>query len=160
MRQAAKHGADPELLADSRSFMTKLTGSTRSARRRRGPPRPDQGRRRRQPGVQAQPGPAAGGSNDHGGGQQGNGKQGSGSKTTAPPARSGGEHNSSPGGNRQWTEDNVDRATPDEVGAAREASSKVALEYQKEKSASYALTWKLYYVSDSITLYHIVDQTA
>ncbi len=33
MRQAAKHGADPELLADSRSFMTKLTGSSRSARR-------------------------------------------------------------------------------------------------------------------------------
>ncbi len=54
----------------------------------------------------------------------------------------------------------MDRATPDEVGAAREASSKVALEYQKDKSASYALTWKLYYVSDSITLYHIVDQTA
>ena len=39
-------------------------------------------------------------------------------------------------------------------------SSKVALEYQKDKPASYALTWKLYYVSDSIPLYHIVDQTA
>jgi hypothetical protein len=40
------------------------------------------------------------------------------------------------------------------------ATSKIQLEYQKTKPAQYAVTWKLYYVSNSIPLYHLVDQTA
>jgi hypothetical protein len=43
------------------------------------------------------------------------------SATTAPPARSGGEHNGAPGGNRQWTDADVERASPSEVADAIEA---------------------------------------
>jgi hypothetical protein len=42
------------------------------------------------------------------------------SATTAPPARSGGEHNGAPGGNRQWTDEDADRATPAELAQAME----------------------------------------
>jgi len=127
MRQAAKHGANPELLADSRSFMSKLAGLD-PAGETFGEDLGDliKAAVESNPAYKLTPAPAAGGSGDQGG-QQGNGKQGGGSKTTAPPARSGGEHNSSPGGNRQWTEDDVDRATPDEVVAAQEAGLLVDL---------------------------------
>ena len=40
------------------------------------------------------------------------------------------------------------------------ATSKVQLEYEKTKPAQFAVTWKLYYVSASIPLWHIADQTA
>jgi hypothetical protein len=40
------------------------------------------------------------------------------------------------------------------------ATSKIQLEYQKTKPAQYAVSWKLYFVSNSIPLYHLVDQTA
>lgn len=39
-------------------------------------------------------------------------------------------------------------------------SSKVALEYEKSKEAMFACTWTAYWVSSSIPLYHIVDQTS
>lgn len=40
------------------------------------------------------------------------------------------------------------------------SASKIALEYEKSKEAIYNTTWTGYYVSSSIPLYHIVDQTA
>jgi hypothetical protein len=42
-------------------------------------------------------------------------------RTTAPPARSGADHSGAPAGKRQWTDADVDAATPAEVGAAIEA---------------------------------------
>jgi hypothetical protein len=129
MRQAARHGANAELLADSRSFMSKLAGLD-PASETFGEDLGDliKAAVESNPAYKLTPAPAAGGSGDQGGGQQGNGgRQGDESKTTAPPARSGGEHNSSPGGNRQWTEDDVDRATPDEVVATQVAGLLVDL---------------------------------
>ncbi|MGH3205100.1 MAG: hypothetical protein ACRDP5_24080 [Streptosporangiaceae bacterium] len=39
-------------------------------------------------------------------------------------------------------------------------SSKVALAYQKDKPATFAVTWNLYYVSASIPDHHVVEQNA
>jgi hypothetical protein len=39
-------------------------------------------------------------------------------------------------------------------------ASKIALSYEKGKPAMFATTWTAYYVSSSIPLYHIIDQTA
>ena len=39
-------------------------------------------------------------------------------------------------------------------------ASKIALEYEKSKAAVYACTFTAYYISSSIGLFHIADQTA
>jgi len=101
-RRAAKLGADPDLLADSRSFMnavSKLDPSGDSF----GDDLADAIKRA----VEANPslkGAAAAASTAAAGEAP---KPGNQSATTAPPARSGGEHNGAAGGNRQWTDDDV-----------------------------------------------------
>lgn len=130
LKAARRHGADPELLADSRSFMATVAkldpgsedfagelGEAIKAAVENNP---------------AYKGAAAGatgasnaaGSNGAGTGAAGNGQQaGNGARTTAPPARSGtdGGHNGAPGGNRQWTLDDVRRASPQDVAKAQAA---------------------------------------
>jgi hypothetical protein len=39
-------------------------------------------------------------------------------------------------------------------------SSKIALSYEKSKPVLFATTWTAYYVSASVPLFHIIDQTA
>lgn len=129
LRQAAAHGADATLLSDSRTFMATLADLD-----------PDSGdfgvdlgeaiakAMETNPRFKiAQPPPPAPG----GDGQNGSGTNGS--KTTAPPrpSGSGGDtgHNAAPGGNRQWTDEDVDRATPAEVDAAVEAGLLTGMGY-------------------------------
>lgn len=140
LKQARRHGADPELLADSRSFMATLDsldpGSEDFA---------DDLGEAIQSAVERNPAfkvavPAAGGTGaanaagsggaggdgDGAGGGDNGGGQGNGRgkpRTTAPPARSGtGEgHNGAAGGNRQWTREDVARASAAEVKAALDA---------------------------------------
>jgi hypothetical protein len=126
-RRAARLGADPELLADSRSFMTTVSrldpasesfgedlavaivqavtanpslkiGATTATTAE--PPKPPVNQ----------------------------------SATTAPPARSGGEHNAAPGGSRQWTREDVVRATPSEVNQAIRDGLLVELGFAPPKS--------------------------
>jgi hypothetical protein len=132
LKQARKHGADPELLADSRSFMSKL-GKLDPASEDFAE---DLGAAIKAA-VEANPGfgittGSSGTSNASGNGGSGDGSGAAGGdsqqgkprqqqgKTTAPPARSGtdGGHNGAPGGNRQWTDDDVKRASPQELTQA------------------------------------------
>ena len=39
-------------------------------------------------------------------------------------------------------------------------ASKIALSYEKGKPALFATTWTAYYVSSSVPLFHVTDQTA
>jgi hypothetical protein len=106
MRQAAKHGANPELLADSKAFAAKVAKLD---------PTSDSFAEDLGDAIKAAvadnpaykltpPAAPAGGTSGSGG----DGKTANGAKTTAPPARSGGEHNGAAGGNRQWTMADVD----------------------------------------------------
>lgn len=112
LKQAGKHGADPSALLDSRSFVAKLTALDPGSESF-----DDDLGDVIKAAVEANPGfktaPAKPAKTSTTG-------QGSGSSTTAPPARSGGEHNGAPGGNRQWTDDDVTRATPQELSKAIE----------------------------------------
>lgn len=121
MRQAAKHGANPELLADSRTFMAKVAKLDPSS-----DSFGDDLGDAIKTAVEANPAyklaqatapakPAASDGQGDGAGSSG----GNGSKTTAPPARSGGEHNGSAGGQRQWTMDDVNRLPRNRKGAAQ-----------------------------------------
>jgi len=116
LRQAAKHGADPARLADSRTFMAAAAaldpasetfaddlGAAIAKAVEANPALKAAG-----PAPVADPAPAPGSPEPV-------------SATTAPPARSGGEHNGAPGGNRQWTDQDVARATPAEVDEAMRA---------------------------------------
>jgi hypothetical protein len=55
-------------------------------------------------------------------------------KPPPSPARSGGEFNGAPGGNRQWTVEDVDRASPSEVAKAQEDGLLVNLGFNPRKS--------------------------
>jgi hypothetical protein len=55
-------------------------------------------------------------------------------KAPPSPARSGGEHNGAPGGNRQWNLDDVDRATPSEVVRAQQDGLLIDLGFHPKKS--------------------------
>lgn len=151
LKSAAKHGADPERLADSRSFMARLAaldpGSDSFA---------DDLGAVIKAAVEANPGfklaaaaaASSGTSNAAGTGDSGDGQasqssqQGSqqggqsGSRTTAPPARSGSDdgHNGAAGGSRQWTDEDVARASAKEVQAAQKAGLLVGLGIHPPKS--------------------------
>lgn len=133
LKQARRHGADPDLLVDSRSFMSTLAsldpasddfadelGEAVKAAVERNP-----SFKRATPGDGSSGTSNAAGSGGSDGqgsgdaGQQG-GKQGS--RTTAPPSRSGTDegHNGAGGGNRQWTVEDVQKASPAEVDEAKE----------------------------------------
>jgi hypothetical protein len=132
LKQARRHGADPDRLADSRSFMGKL-GRLDPASDSFADDLADAIKTAvdANPAYKLQSATTADGSKTGSGtgtgAGEGDGKAKNGSKTTAPPARSGGEHNGAPGGNRQWTDEDVARATPQEVLAAQEAGLLVNL---------------------------------
>lgn len=142
LKQARKHGADPELLVDSRSFMSRLGSLDPASDDFAG----DLGEAIKAA-VEANPGfklaaaaaASSGTSNAAGTGKPagdgdgaGNGA-GNGARTTAPPARSGGEHNGAPGGNRQWTDADVTKASAQEVEAAINAGLLVDLGFSPRK---------------------------
>jgi len=141
LRQASRHGANPELLADSRSFMATLAGLDPSSEDFAS----DLGDAIKKA-VEANPaykitapgGPAADGQNAGGGGGAGSGSDGkkaAGSKTTAPPARSGSDsgHQAAPGGNRQWTDEDVEKASPAELADAVDAGLLTGMGYHPRK---------------------------
>jgi hypothetical protein len=55
-------------------------------------------------------------------------------KPAPSPPRSGGEFNGAPGGNRQWTREDVDRASPAEVVKAQEDGLLIDLGFHPKKS--------------------------
>ena len=133
LKQARRHGADPELLADSRSFMSTL-GSLDPSSEDFGDDLGDAIKTavERTPSFKVAAPATAGNGQDGGGagdgagsGDSGNGQRNgrTGARTTAPPARSGtGEgHNGAAAGNRQWTREDVGRASPAEVKEALDA---------------------------------------
>lgn len=107
-RLAATNGADPARLADSRTFMRTVealdpgseTFSSDLATAIKTAVEANPGLA---PAAPVPPEPA---------------KPSPGSATTAPPARSGGEHGGAPQGERQWTKEDVDSASPKEVSKA------------------------------------------
>lgn len=125
-RRASRLGADPELLADSRSFMTavskldpasdsfgedlaaEITRAVTANPSLKGGAAPATAEQPRQPANQ--------------------------SATTAPPARSSGEHNAAPGGQRNWTLEDVQRATPSEVSEAAKSGLLTGLGINPPKS--------------------------
>jgi Skp family chaperone for outer membrane proteins len=115
LRNAAKHGGNGDALLDSRSFMNAVHGLDPGAAdfaEKLG----DAIRNAVDSGAQFKA-PAA--------------------EPAAPKqptvARSGGEFNSAPGGNRQWTVEDVDRASASEVTAAQEAGLLMNLGFAPKK---------------------------
>lgn len=158
MKQARRHGADPELLVDSRGFMSTLgkldptsedfASDLGEAIKSAVEKNPGFKLTTTTPPAGNGDGGGSGASNASAGNSSGNGDQGGsgdgqgGSKppktkqgTTAPPARSGTAegHNGSPGGNRQWTDEDVARASPSEVVDAMNQGLLVNLGVQKPK---------------------------
>ncbi|MGH3205114.1 MAG: hypothetical protein ACRDP5_24150 [Streptosporangiaceae bacterium] len=139
MRQAARHGANPELLADSRTFMAQVAGLDPSsdsfgddlgdAIKAAVEANPAYKLAQTAAGTQT----GTGGGNGAQGEGNGNGAGGTGAQARKPaaPARSGGEH-TTPGGNRQWTLDDVKAASarnPREVVEAIEQGLLIDLGY-------------------------------
>lgn len=125
LRTAARHQADGDALLDSRAFASQLTGLDPSA--------PDFAQRvdaAITAAVEAQPryklAAAAAPEPPPPPEPQ--------SATTAPPARSGGEHNGAPGGQRQWTLEDVQSASPAETAEALKAGLLVGLGIKAPKS--------------------------
>jgi hypothetical protein len=156
LKQARRHGADPEMLVDSRSFMQTLgkldpasedfatdLGDAIKTAVEKNPgfkltttTTPPAGN-----GDGGGNGPSnASGSGGNGDGTSGDGQGGTKPKskqgTTAPPARSGTAegHNGAPGGNRQWTDDDVAKASPAEVVEAMNQGLLANLGIQKPKA--------------------------
>ncbi|WP_052432815.1 hypothetical protein [Streptacidiphilus carbonis] len=115
LRNAAKHGGNGDALLDSRTFMTAVQGLD---------PASDDFAERLGEAIKTAV-------------EGGTQFKAPAAEPAAPKqpavARSGGEFNGSPGGNRQWTLDDVTRASADEVVTAQNAGLLIDLGYAPQK---------------------------
>lgn len=117
LRNASQHGANGDALLDSRSFMSKVSSLDPAA------------------GDFAEQLGAAIKATVETGPQYKAATPAPEPKPAPQPARSGGEFNGAPGGNRQWTLADVQAASPAELVAAQDAGLLIDLGYAPRKKA-------------------------